>query len=76
MSMLEKLVQLFRRDRRMRDRGERDAPTDPAHGTRESRDGPYVGRAGADETGDTGISGAEGRAGGRVPDDTGAGRDT
>jgi hypothetical protein len=75
MGLFDKLGGLLSRDRRMRERGERDAPTDPAHGTRESTDGTYVGRAGDDESGDTGISGSEGRAGGAVGDDQGAGRD-
>lgn len=50
----------------MRERGEQDAPTDPAHGTRETGGGKdeYVGRGGADEVGRTP----------EVPDDTGAGR--
>jgi hypothetical protein len=76
MSWLQKIAAFVARDRRMRRRGERDAPTDPAHGTRESAAGGYVGRAGADEPGDTGTSGAEGRAGGPVDDQTGAGRDS
>jgi hypothetical protein len=74
MGLMEKLGTLIRRDRRMRARGENDAPTDPAHGSRESTDGPYVGRAGGDEPMDEGISGAEAR-GGRADGQTGAARD-
>ena len=77
MAWLQKVTDLVRRDRRMRRRGEADAPTDPAHGTRETGGGKetWVGRGGADETADTGLSGGEARTGGPVPDDTGAGRD-
>jgi hypothetical protein len=66
MGLIQKVGELVSRDRRMRERGERDAPTDPAHGTRESTDGTYVGRAGDDEAG----------GGAPVSDDTGAGRDS
>jgi hypothetical protein len=68
MSWFGKLTGALRRDRRMRERGEVDAPTDPAHGTRETGGGKqeYVGRGGADETGTGGQD---------VPDDQGAGRD-
>jgi hypothetical protein len=77
----------------MRRRGEQDAPTDPAHGTRETGgrpdvdsmdrnsttgttpSGTYVGRAGSDETGDVGTSGAEARSGRRADGRTGAARD-
>jgi hypothetical protein len=75
MGLLQTLGGLFSRDRRMRDRGEQDAPTDPANGTRESTDGTYVGRAGADEPMDEGVSGAEARGGGPVDGHTGAARD-
>jgi hypothetical protein len=75
MGLMEKLGSMLGRDRRMRGRGENDAPTDPAHGTRESTDGPYVGRAGADEPMDEGISGAEARGGGAIDGHTGAARD-
>jgi hypothetical protein len=75
MGWIQKLGRLIARDSRMRERGEQDAPTDPAHGTRESADGTYVGRAGSDETADPGVSGAEARAGGAVSDRSGAGRD-
>jgi hypothetical protein len=70
MGLIQKLGAMISRDRTMRARGEHDAPTDPAHGTRESAegtaDGTYVGRAGDDEPGD----------GGPVSDHTGAGRDS
>jgi hypothetical protein len=66
MGVIKKLRDLVSRDQTMRRRGERDAPTDPVHGTRESTDGAYVGRAGADEAGD----------GAPVDDSTGAGRDS
>jgi hypothetical protein len=65
MGLFQRVAALISRDRRMRARGENDAPTDPAHGTRETAGGTYVGRAGADEPGD----------GGPVSDHTGAGRD-
>lgn len=66
MGWLSELFGRARRDRAMRERGEQDAPTDPAHGTRETGGGKdeYVGRGGADEVGRTPD----------VPDDTGAGR--
>lgn len=94
MGLLQNIKDLVGRDHAMRRRGEADAPTDPAHGTRETGGVPdpttmdqnsstgttpnqsYVGRAGGDETGDTGISGAEGRAGGEVGGHTGAARDS
>ncbi|QIG42084.1 hypothetical protein G5V58_04240 [Nocardioides anomalus] len=68
MSWIGKLTDALRRDRTMRERGEADAPTDPAHGTRPTGGGKeeYVGRGGADETGTGGQD---------VPDDQGAGRD-
>jgi hypothetical protein len=77
MGWVQKLTGLVRSDRRMRDRGEDDAPTDPAHGTRETGGGKdtWVGRGGADETAGPGLTGGEARAGGEVPPDQGAGRD-
>jgi hypothetical protein len=75
MGLLHKLGEMFSRDRKMRERGERDAPTDPAHGTRESAGGSYVGRAGGDEPMDEGLSGAEARGDGPVGGDTDAARD-
>ena len=84
MSLIERLTRLISRDRTMRERGENDAPTDPAHGTRPAGGGSdvdtmdtnsttgttasetYVGRPGADETGDVGLSGAEARGGRRA----------
>lgn len=93
MSLLTRLARLISRDQQMRDRGENDAPTDPAHGTRETGgvddpavmdrnsttgttpSGEYVGRAGSDETGDVGISGAEARSGETAQDTTGAARE-
>lgn len=67
MGWLQKVTGLVRTDRRMRERGERDAPTDPAHGTRETGGGKeeWVGRGGADEVGDSAP----------VGDHTGAARD-
>jgi hypothetical protein len=91
MGWLEKVTGLVRGEHR--NRGEDDAPTDPAHGTRATGGEPqpsapdqnsttgttpnetYVGRPSGDETADTGLSGGEGRAGGAVDDDQGAGRD-
>ena len=81
MSLLQRLSRLISGDHAMRERGENDAPTDPAHGTRPTGGGSdvdtmdvnsttgttesetFVGRAGSDETGDVGLSGAEARAG-------------
>jgi hypothetical protein len=93
MGWLQKVGDMVRRDPDVRDRGEDDAPTDPAHGSRETGgvtqpgamdqnsttgttpSDEFVGRAGSDETGDTGLSGGEARAGGAVGDDQGAARD-
>ena len=43
MGWIQRVTELVSRDRRMRRRGEEDAPTDPAHGTRETGGGPDVG---------------------------------
>ena len=93
MNLISRLARLVSRDQRMRERGEQDAPTDPAHGTRETGGGSdvdtmdtnsttgttesdtFVGRAGSDETGDVGLSGAEARSGERSDGRTGAARD-
>ena len=93
MGWIQKLGRMIGRDRAMRERGEHDAPTDPAHGTRETGGGSdvetmdrnsttgttesdtFVGRAGSDETGDVGLSGAEARSGRAADGRTGAARD-
>lgn len=90
---MSKIAGLIGKDQQMRSRGEDDAPTDPAHGTRPEGGVPqdgvmdvnsttgttpsegYVGRAGADETGDVGLSGAEARSEKRADGHTGAARD-
>ena len=93
MTWIKRLTRFVSRDQRMRERGEQDAPTDPAHGSRETgggsdvesmdvnsttgttSSGSFVGRAGSDETGDVGLSGAEARSGERADGHTGAARD-
>jgi hypothetical protein len=93
MGLIQRLTGLFSRDERVRLRGEDDAPTDPAHGSRETGggsdvdsmdansttgttdSGTFVGRAGSDETGDVGPSGAERRSGQQADGRTGAARD-
>ena len=79
--MLNKLVNLFARDRAGRRRGEEDAPVDTGQATARATGGgsgigtqdrhsttgttsndTFVGRVGGDETGDTGLSGAEARS--------------
>ena len=72
MSWTQKLTELFSRDRSMRDRGEQDAPTDPAHGTRATGGGPDVGTM--DKHSTTGTTSSEtfvGRAGGHETGDVG-----
>jgi hypothetical protein len=62
--MWKKLTSRFARDRRARSEGEYDAPTDTGQSTGRPTAGeesPYVGRAGGDETGDPGESGAQAR---------------
>jgi hypothetical protein len=95
--LLQRLLDTWRRDRRARDKGERDAPADmgdptsrdvgggsdvptqDAHSTTgTTSSGSFVGRAGGDESGDVGLSGAEARAGLEDPADQdrqGAARD-
>jgi hypothetical protein len=72
MGLIQKLTGLVSRDRRMRRRGEEDAPTDPAHGSRETGGGPDVGTM--DKNSSTGTTDNEtyvGRAGGDETGDVG-----
>jgi hypothetical protein len=72
MGFLQKLTGLVSSDRRMRERGEDDAPTDPANGTRETGGGPDIGTM--DKNSSTGTTESEtfvGRAGGDETGDVG-----
>ena len=72
MGWIQKLFASMSRDRRMRARGEQDAPTDPAHGTRETGGGPDIGTA--DKNSSTGTTTNQtyvGRAGGDEAGDAG-----
>jgi hypothetical protein len=72
MAWIQKLTDLVSRDRRMRRRGEEDAPTDPANGTRETGGGPDIGTM--DKNSTTGTTASEtfvGRAGGDETGDVG-----
>jgi hypothetical protein len=72
MSWIQKLTELVSRDRTMRDRGENDAPTDPAHGTRETGGGPDIGTMDKHSTSGTTTSESYvGRAGGDETGDVG-----
>jgi hypothetical protein len=69
MTWIQKLAGLVRRDSSMRERGEQDAPTDPAHGTRWSSSGADPGTMDSNST--TGTSPNEeyvGRPGGDESD--------
>ncbi len=72
MAIGQLLKNLFVRDREMRRRGESDAPTDPAHGTRPVGGGPDVGTM--DKNSTTGTTQSDeyvGRAGGDETGDVG-----
>jgi hypothetical protein len=69
---IQKLTRLVSGDRATAQRGERDAPTDPANGTRETGGGPDVGTMDKHSTTGTTSSGSYvGRAGGDETGDVG-----
>ncbi len=69
---MEKLTGLFSRDRRVQRRGEDDAPTDPAFGSREEGGGPDIGTMDKNSTTGTTESGTfVGRAGSDETGDVG-----
>jgi hypothetical protein len=69
MGWLQKVSELVGRDRRMRERGEDDAPTDPAHGTREA--GGVVQPGATDQNSTTGTTPNESYVGQPSGDETG-----
>jgi hypothetical protein len=69
MGWLQKVSELVGRDRRMRERGEDDAPTDPAHGTREA--GGVVQPGATDQNSTTGTTPNESYVGRPSGDETG-----
>ena len=72
MGWIQKLTELVSSDRRAGERGENDAPTDPANGSRETGGGPDVGTM--DKNSTTGTTSSEtfvGRAGGDETGDVG-----
>lgn len=73
MGIVSNLVDRVTQDRNARHKAERDAPADM--GQPVSRPEGAVGRVAADETGDTGLSGAEARGDDTTSGRTGAARD-
>jgi len=72
MGWIQKLAELVSNDRGTRRRGEADAPTDPANGSRETGGGPDVGTM--DKHSTTGTTSSDtfvGRAGGDETGDVG-----